>query len=156
MFYIVKIPPSSATHSLFYSDVVKMLAWRQKPTVLGWVLTHFGITATKIFRRGRQALGCIVIQRLVRLNFWTLSTAALQISLIMCLYFGFFKNKSVMKYRTFPAGQLWKHLLCLINKRTNKMWNFCFCRLPSLLWKIHLILSKRHCFTQRYFWIDFD
>lgn len=130
LFYIGKIPPSTATHLCFYSDVVQMLAWHQKPAVLGWVLTHLGITVTEKYSNGRQTLGCVVIQRLIRLNFWTLSTAVLQISSIMCLCFGFFKKKSMMKHGTFPAGQLWKHLSCLINKRAKKMWNFCFCQLP--------------------------
>lgn len=148
------MPPSTATHLCFYSDVVQMLAWHQKPTVLGWVLIHLGITVTEKFSNDRQALGWIFIQRQIRLNFWTLTTAVLQISLFA--YLGFFKTKSIMKHGTFPAGWLWKHLSYSINERASKIWKFCFFHLPLLLWKINLILFKRHCFTQRYFWIDFD
>lgn len=55
-FIQAKMPPSIATHLCFYSDVVQMLAWHQKPTVLGWVLIHLGITVTEKFSNDRQTL----------------------------------------------------------------------------------------------------
>lgn len=120
MFYIVKIPPSTATHLCFYSDVVKMLAWRQKPGVLAWVLTYLGTTVTKVFSSGRQALRMYCYPETGKTELLNTQQSCPSISLIMCLYFGFFKNKSIKKYDTFPASQLWKHLSCLINKEQTK------------------------------------